>query len=198
MNSELLLTEEGLRTLKNNEGFKERLLDRRKFFLPTVLMRRGATGLVEKINIGTFRNPYFLAIKYLYDENHLPAHIGFMSGKELLGCYLDLKEEGILVAEPLAATRNRFVTKWVSQGKKFPDVDKWDHERKRQVHWDFEKYICKLQDLARKFKEEGRWAQDWTIDIGAQNYLAIEPNETPSYTFIAIDPVFHQKVLAYS
>lgn len=181
-----LLSYTGLRLLQIRPSFFDKVASELGL-VDSFFARRGETGTVvkEKVCGANF------AVKRLFDAQKLEeihSHHVYLPGFEYFRKFVDLQNEGHLVADPVLATENRFVTRWVDGKIPHYPADKWDHEAKGDEGMKFELYTIALKDTAIKLREQGVWGQEIVIDDIPPNFkIAGRKGNEP--VFIAIDAI---------
>jgi hypothetical protein len=144
------------------------------------VVMKGQSGLntVVVTTIGERLPGYKIAVKKIHP--HSP-----ISGIDQFCAMRALESKGVLCVTPLAATRQRFISRYI-QG--------------RILHTpsaDFREYFETLQKVVEELQEEGSWSPDWILDANKHNYI-INPThiDDPLAHFIVLDPIVHRSQTA--
>lgn len=137
----------------------------------------GKFGIVTRENMGNRLDPISVAVKRIKNFG--------MTGFEYFDAMTLLQSEGVPCASPVAATRDRYISRWVS-GLSFY------YATLEQVSQNsFNEYFDALVERVEDLESEGRWNEAWFLDSSEDSFILRDVNSSnPIERFTAIDPVY--------
>lgn len=135
----------------------------------------GKFGIVTMENMGKRLDPISVAVKRIKNFG--------MTGFEYFDAITLLQSEGVPCASPVAATRERYLSRWVS-GVLFMHSARVPYQL-------FDEYQTALAQKVGELKMQGKWDDKWFLDNSEDGFAVHDINsENPLDRFTAIDPVY--------